>query len=118
MAVYVDEEGILWRGREWCHLVADSLDELHAFADRLGLQRRWFQSETLYPHYDVTKSVRIRALALGAQGANRETIVSCAKRMRSEMIQLYKEASSAKEIMDKGTFHGQTYATARAAIYP
>lgn len=117
MAVYVDEEGIRWRGREWCHLVADSLDELHSFADRLGLQRRWFQSKTLYPHYDVTQSVRVRALALGAQGADRETIVGCAKRMRSEMIQLYKEASSASDTMDKGTFHGQTYATTRAAIY-
>lgn len=93
MAVYVDAEGIRWRGREWCHLVADSLDELHSFADRLGLKRSWFQSKTLYPHYDVTKSVRSRALAMGAQGADREQIVSCAKRMRSEMIQLYRAAS-------------------------
>ncbi|WP_122711357.1 DUF4031 domain-containing protein, partial [Pseudomonas viridiflava] len=51
MTVYVDEEGIRWRGREWCHLVADSLDELHAFAARLGLRRSWFQSKTYYPHY-------------------------------------------------------------------
>lgn len=64
MAVYVDAEGIRWRGREWNHLVADSLDELHAFADKLGLRRSWFQSKTLYPHYDVTKSVRTRALAM------------------------------------------------------
>ncbi|MDI2141302.1 MULTISPECIES: DUF4031 domain-containing protein [unclassified Pseudomonas] len=93
MAVYVDAEGIGWRGREWCHLVADSLDELHSFADRLGLKRSWFQSKTLYPHYDVTKSVRTRALAMGAKGADREQIVRCAKRMRSEMIQLYRTAS-------------------------
>ncbi|AYG47263.1 DUF4031 domain-containing protein [Pseudomonas sp. Leaf58] len=93
MTVYVDAEGIRWRGREWCHLVADSLDELHSFADRLGLKRSWFQSKTLYPHYDVTKSVRSRALAMGAKGADREQIVSCAKRMRSEMIQLYRAAA-------------------------
>ncbi|MEE4156199.1 DUF4031 domain-containing protein [Pseudomonas viridiflava] len=92
MAVYVDAEGIKWRGREWSHLVADSLDELHAFADKLGLRRSWFQSKTLYPHYDVTKSVRTRALAMGAHGADREKIVSCAKRMRSEMIQAYRDA--------------------------
>ncbi|MCK9753075.1 DUF4031 domain-containing protein [Pseudomonas syringae pv. syringae] len=100
-----------------CHLVADSLDELHSFAGRCGLQRRWLQSKTLYPHYDVTKSVRVRALALGAKGANRETIIGCAKQVRSELVQLYKETSSAGETMDKGTFHGQTYATTRAAIY-
>lgn len=92
MAVYVDAEGIRWRGHEWSHLVADSLDELHAFAAKLGLKRSWFQSKTLYPHYDVTKSVRTRALAMGAHGADREKIVSCAKQMRSEMIQTYRDA--------------------------
>ncbi|WP_122720738.1 DUF4031 domain-containing protein, partial [Pseudomonas viridiflava] len=79
MTVYVDEEGIRWRGREWCHLVADSLDELHAFAARLGLRRSWFQSKTYYPHYDVTMAVRTRALALGARNADRDQIVSCAR---------------------------------------
>ncbi|WPN29891.1 DUF4031 domain-containing protein [Pseudomonas sp. P5_109] len=92
MAVYVDAEEIKWRGREWSHLVADSLDELHAFADRLGLRRSWFQSKTLYPHYDVTKSVRTRALAMGAHGVDREKIVIYARQMRSEMIQAHRDA--------------------------
>ncbi|AZF28691.1 DUF4031 domain-containing protein [Pseudomonas sp. R2-60-08W] len=94
MAVYVDAEGIKWRGREWSHLVADSLEELHAFADKLGLRRSWFQSKTFYPHYDVTKSVRTRALAMGAYSADREKIVSCARQMRSEMIQAHRDAHS------------------------
>lgn len=94
MAVYVDAEGIKWRGREWSHLVADSLDELHTFADKLGLRRSWFQSKTHYPHYDVTKSVRTRALAMGARGAAREKIVSCARKMRFEMIQAHRDALS------------------------
>lgn len=85
MAVYVDAEVIRWRGREWCHLVADSLDELHEFAARLGLQRRWFQCRN-YPHYDVTVTVRLRALQLGALDADRRTIVQCCKQMRSEML--------------------------------
>ncbi|UVM66799.1 DUF4031 domain-containing protein [Pseudomonas sp. B21-009] len=86
MAVYVDAEGISWRGRVWCHLVADSLDELHTFAAQLGLRRSWFQSNTRYPHYDVTVSVRARALSMGARKAEREMIVDCAKKMRSEMV--------------------------------
>ncbi|CAO3308152.1 DUF4031 domain-containing protein [Pseudomonas asiatica] len=94
MAVYVDAEGIKWRGREWSHLVADSLDELHTFAHKLGLRRSWFQSNTLYPHYDVTTSVRARALAMGAHGADRKKIVSCARQMRSEMIQAHRDALS------------------------
>lgn len=88
MAVYVDSEEIQWRGRAWCHLVADSLEELHAFAAQLGLQRRWFQERSYYPHYDVTVSVRKRALRIGAVDANRETIIACCKLMRLEMLQL------------------------------
>jgi len=50
-------------GRRWAHLVSDeSLDELHAFADRLGIPRRGFQGD----HYDVPTEWRERAIALGA----------------------------------------------------
>jgi hypothetical protein len=116
MAVYVDAEGIRWRGREWSHLVADSLDELHTFADRLGLQRRWFQSKSRYPHYDVTASVRARALSLGATGAEREVIVGCAKRMRSEMIQLYQNAIAGAESSKKGILHVQAHTPSHGAV--
>lgn len=47
----------------WAHLVSDeSYEELHRFADRLGLRRAWFQGD----HYDVPGPVRDRAVALGA----------------------------------------------------
>ena len=53
-----------WKGRRWCHLVSDvSYDELHAFADRLGLERHWFQGD----HYDLPSDVREEAIALGAE---------------------------------------------------
>lgn len=84
MAVYVDDERIPWRGKLWCHLVADSLDELHGFAASLGLKRAWFQSSSRYPHYDVTVSVRDKALSLGAFMGDRSTIVGCAKKLRAE----------------------------------
>jgi len=45
-------------------------EELHAFADQLGLKRDWFQSRELgnasCAHYDVTRSVRLKAIKLGA----------------------------------------------------
>ena len=119
MTVYVDEEGIRWRGREWCHLVADSLDELHAFAAKLGLRRSWFQSKTHYPHYDVTMAVRTRALALGAHNADRDQIVSCARLMRSEMIQLHRAALARAE-PNEGNLHAQaheTHAPAQLTLY-
>jgi hypothetical protein len=51
------------------HLQADSAEELHAFAERLGLRRAWFQSKPGRPwhdHYDLTREGRERAIALGA----------------------------------------------------
>lgn len=86
MPVYVDNARLEWRGKQWCHLVADSLDELHAFAGRLGLKPVWFQWRTMYPHYDVTVAVRAKALVLGAQIGDKATIVKCAKRLRLERI--------------------------------
>lgn len=50
-------------GRVWCHLVSDtSFEELHEFAQRLGLRREWFQGD----HYDLIPSKRAQAVALGA----------------------------------------------------
>lgn len=54
-------------GDRWCHLWTDGeLEELHAFAARLGLKRTWFQDRRGFPHYDLTPSKRLRAVALGA----------------------------------------------------
>lgn len=74
MTVYVDEFSYYAPTRIRCfksgsaHLTADSLDELHAFADKLGLRRVWFQASppSSVPHYDLTKSKHTIALQLGA----------------------------------------------------
>ena len=84
MTVYVDNERIEWRGKLWCHLVADSLDELHEFAVALGLRRSLFQGKASYPHYDVTTTVRDRALQLGAMPGSKVQIIASAKRLREE----------------------------------
>jgi hypothetical protein len=52
------------------HLTVDGesdehLAALHAFALRIGLRRSWFQDKNV-PHYDVTESMRRRALVAGA----------------------------------------------------
>jgi hypothetical protein len=63
VTVLVDAPIWPWRGRRWAHLVSDSsYDELHAMADALGIERRWFQGD----HYDVPEDYRERAIALGA----------------------------------------------------
>ncbi len=73
MTVYLDD----WRqparlgpvDDRWSHLVADTDEELHAFASRLGMKREWFQHKASRPHqahYDLPERSRQRALDLGA----------------------------------------------------
>ena len=71
MTVYVDDAVHPWRGERWAHLLADTLDELHAFAVLLGMPRRAFQDRTSGAHYDVTAAMRERAIALGAMPISR-----------------------------------------------
>ncbi|MCT7316350.1 DUF4031 domain-containing protein [Ralstonia sp. CHL-2022] len=83
--MYVDNARITWRGRQWCHLVADSLDELHGFARALGLKRAWFQAQASLPHYDVTIEVRDVALRRGAREADRRTLISRGRQLKVEL---------------------------------
>jgi hypothetical protein len=50
---------------EWSHLVADSPDELHAAAERLGLRREWSQDKGRTLHYDLPEELRLRAIERG-----------------------------------------------------
>jgi uncharacterized membrane protein YebE (DUF533 family) len=73
MTVYVDDAVHPWRGHRWAHLMADTLDELHAMAARLGIPRRAFQNKTSGAHYDVTAETREQAIAFGALPISRHT---------------------------------------------
>lgn len=81
MSVYVDDlmaciPSANWRWNESCHLVADNLDELHAFAAEIGLRRAWFQqSRKGLPHYDLTPNRRIAAVRAGAIELDRHAFV-------------------------------------------
>jgi hypothetical protein len=48
------------------HMIADNIEELHAFAKRIGMKRSWFQECVSGDHYDVSYSLRKKAVALGA----------------------------------------------------
>lgn len=85
LTVYIDDAQIAWRGRHWCHLVADTLDELHAFAQSIGLRRGWFQANASLPHYDVTVETRDIALSRGAKLADRRTLVTSGRRLKEEL---------------------------------
>ncbi len=59
-----------WRWTEGCHMYADTIEELHKFADRLGMRREWFQDKIL-KHYDLNAQRRARAICLGATPVDR-----------------------------------------------
>ena len=55
---------------------ADTLDELHAFAARIGMRREWFQSKpgrAENDHYDLTRSGRELAITFGAVPEDRRS---------------------------------------------
>ncbi|WP_229656568.1 DUF4031 domain-containing protein [Burkholderia pseudomallei] len=85
LGVYVDNARIAWRGRRWCHLVADSLDELHRFATSLGLKRGWFQAQASLPHYDVTVEIRDMAISRGALAVDQRTLVIRGRQLKQEL---------------------------------
>lgn len=64
LTVYPNAWGPFLKGS--CHLTADSDEELHAFAAKLGLKRSWFQLHRVINHYDLTASKRALAVELGA----------------------------------------------------
>ena len=76
MACYVDPSAHSFGRMIMCHLWADTLDELLAMVDRIGVQRKWIQGHpTLshgkhrnasWVHFDIAISKRALAVQNGA----------------------------------------------------
>jgi Protein of unknown function (DUF4031) len=83
VSVYVDNARHRYGRMRMCHMLADTVAELHAMADAIGVARRWFQSSASTPHYDVCLAMRARALALGAVELDRRGLVGLIRRLRA-----------------------------------
>ena len=88
--VYVDPIRPCLKTKRWpytkgAHLVADTVEQLHDFAGRLGLQRSWFQDRPGLPHYDVTEGMRWQAIRKGAIEITQKQLV--------EMMQVNRKAA-------------------------
>ncbi len=83
MAVYVDKPAYPYGRMLMCHMLADTLEELHAMADKIGVARRWYQGppKTTTPHYDICKSKRALAVQYGAVEVDRRAMVEIRRRL-------------------------------------
>lgn len=84
MSVYVDGGRNPFRRMVMCHMIADTLDELHAMARNIGLWPEWFQADASTPHYDLSKAKRALAVSLGAIEVDRRRLVEIIRRLRAE----------------------------------
>jgi predicted HAD superfamily phosphohydrolase len=82
VTILIDEARWWWRGKKWCHLVSDSsYDELHDFAERVGIPRRGFQGD----HYDIPEEYREELIAAGAEQVESRELV---RRLRAAGLRL------------------------------
>jgi hypothetical protein len=82
VAILIDEARWWHRERRWCHLVSDvSYDELHEFADRVGIPRRGFQGD----HYDIPEEYRDDMITAGARVVESRELV---RRLRDAGLRL------------------------------
>ncbi len=76
MAVYVDDVRHGFGRMVMCHMWADTLEELFAMVDEIGVQRKWLQGhptlslpryrKASWVHFDIALGKKAAAIAAGA----------------------------------------------------
>ena len=83
--VYVDDMRAPFGRMVMCHMLADTDDELHAMADRIGVARRWHQKPgTHRSHYDICLAKRAQAVAAGAIEVTQREAARITRRKRAD----------------------------------
>ncbi|MGI8677234.1 MAG: DUF4031 domain-containing protein [Jatrophihabitans sp.] len=70
------------RFSDYCHLLADTPEELHAMAARIGMPRVAFQDHPWRWHYDVPAHLRALAVEFGAREVTMHDVGDLLKRRR------------------------------------
>jgi hypothetical protein len=73
------------RFTEYCHLLADTREELHAMAEAVGMPRRAFQDHPWRWHYDLPGPLRDLAVERGAQVVTMHEVGALLRRRKREM---------------------------------
>lgn len=76
MTVYVDNMKAKYGRLILCHMVADTLEELHTMTDKIGVNRKWFQDKNIkHLHYDISLGKKELAILYGAKEISMRDIV-------------------------------------------
>jgi hypothetical protein len=93
VSVYVDplfEYGgsAAFKWKHSCHMYADTLEELHAMAKKIGMRSEWFQNKENgdLPHYDLRDSRRVKAIMFGAVEHTRHQMVEYRRARRESNV--------------------------------
>lgn len=95
MAVYVDpilmytpENGqTKRRGYRWCHMIADTPEELREMAEKIGASKRYLHhAETEKEHFDLTPPRRASAVYHGAIEISQKDLVQRIMEKRNAAI--------------------------------
>lgn len=71
MTVYVDDMDHPFKGMLMSHMIADTDEELHVMADKIGMSRLRWQAPPQHPsHYDINQPMKLLALHYGARQIN------------------------------------------------
>jgi hypothetical protein len=83
LSVYVDDMRAKFGRMVLCHMLADTDEELHAMAARIGMKPEWHQKPgTIKSHYDISLSKRKLAIYFGAVEINRSQVGQILKQRR------------------------------------
>lgn len=83
--IYVGHERIRYKDMRMSHMVADTLEELHGMAEKLGLRSTWFQVSRLgIPHYDLCESKRSIAITYGAKSVTAKELIEFCHKFQKE----------------------------------
>lgn len=70
----------------YAHMVADTIQELHAFAKQIGIKPHFFHRSPAAHHYDINATQQYKAINAGAQLVTSREILKIGKKATQESL--------------------------------
>lgn len=100
MTVYVDDVRHQFGRMVMCHMWADTIPELLAMADRIGVARKWLQEppKARWVHFDIALARKAMAIAAGAVLTDKYGPVEFVARQRRDQRKLEQVEAARKAV--------------------